>query len=236
VAAPGASPLSHRSAFARPAPANPRRRIALIAGGLIVGIPLVIAAFVALFTKVDTGHHKSVVQISLVTPPPPPPPPPKPPEEQPKMKEEVKMEQPKPVEQPQDAPSSPPPGPLGLDSAGSGPGDGFGLAGRPGGRDVIAGGGGGGLSLSLFGSAAARHIAQELARDTKLKGVKYSIEVRIWLARDGRIEREELLRGSGDREVDDHIREGLRQLGNLRQAVPENLPQPLRIRVTSADA
>jgi protein TonB len=226
----------HRSAFSPAAPRASRgRRMVTLAGGIAIALPIVSLALSTLFSKVDPAHHKSVVQISLVAPPPPPPPP-KPPEEQPRMKDEVKLDQPKPEPQPQDSPTQPPPGPLGLDAAGSGPGDGFGLAGRPGGRDVIAGGGAGGLSLTLFGSSTARHIAQELARDAKLKSARYTIEIRVWLSRDGRFEREEILRGSGDRNLDERIREGLRQLGTLRQSVPENLPQPMRIRVTSADA
>ena len=75
-----------------------------------------------------------------------------------------------------------------------------------------------------------------LARDPKLKSSTYQIEVRVWLSRDGRFEREEIVRGTGDRELDALIRSGLNQLSALQQPVPQNLPQPLRIRVTSSDA
>lgn len=236
---PGRNAGAHVSAFAGstavPTRAARMRRYALMGAGGIVVAALVVLALIGLFTKTDAGKHKQVVQISLITPPPPPPPPPKPPEEQPKMKEEVKMEQPRPDPEPQ-TPQAPPPGPIGLDSAGSGPGDSFGLAGRAGGRDIITSGGGGGLSLTLFGTATARHIAQELGRDPNLKGVRYTIEARVWLGRDGRFERGEILHGTGDHDLDERIREGLRHIGALRQPVPANLPQPLRIRVTSADA
>jgi hypothetical protein len=92
------------------------------------------------------------------------------------------------------------------------------------------------LGLTLFGSSTARHIAQELARDPKLKSSTYQIEVRVWLSRDGRFERQEIVRGTGDRELDALIRSGLNQISSLQQPVPQNLPQPLRIRVTSSDA
>jgi len=213
-----------------------RRRILIVLLGLAVGLPLVGLSLATLFGRVDPPKHKSVVQIALVALPPPPPP--KPQEEPPKPKEEVKIDQPKPTpDDPKPMPQVPPPGPMGVDAQGTGPGDSFGLAGRPGGRDIIASsGGGGGLGLSLFGSSTARHIAQELARDPRLKNTNYKVEIRVWLSKDGRFEREEIVRGSGDSEIDKLIREGLSQLGALQTPVPQNVPQPLRIRVMSTDA
>jgi periplasmic protein TonB len=218
---------------ARPLATGPwHKRYLPLLVGLCLALPLLGIALSALFTKTEPGKHKIVTQITLVAPPPPPPQP-KPPEP-PKPKEELKVEQP-PTPQPKQDNSEPPPGPLGLDSQGTGPGDAFGLAGRPGGRDII-GSGGGGLDLTLFGNNAARQIAQDLARNPKLKSAMYKIEIRVWLARDGRIEREEIVRGTGNRDLDEMIREGLNELGAIHQPVPENLPQPLRIRVTSTDA
>jgi len=221
---------------ARAQPQSRARRLLPLALGLVLGLALLGGALSMLFTKTDPGKHKSVTQISLIPPPPPPKPPEKPPEP-PKVKEEVKLDDPKPVDEPKPAPQQPPAGPLGVDAQGTGPGDGFGLAGRPGGRDItVGGGGGGGLGLNLFGSSTARHIAQELARDPKLKSAVYKIEIRVWLTRDGRFQREEIVRGSGDPELDALIRAGLNQLGGLSTPVPQDLPQPLRIRVTSSDA
>jgi protein TonB len=212
----------------------PKRYLPLLLG-LGLGLPLLGLALNLLFTKSPAGPHKMVTQITLVTPPPPKPEikPPDPP----KMKEEVKIEQPKPEEAPKPDNAPPAAGPLGLDAQGTGPGDGFGLAGRPGGHDITLGDGGGNrLGLTVFGTSTARHIAQELARDPRLKASSYQIEVRVWLGADGRFEREELVRGTGNRELDDLIRDGLRQVSALQQALPPNLPQPLRIRVTSSDA
>jgi protein TonB len=206
---------------------------AAVGGVLLMGL-----AVAMLFTKTDVSKHKVVTQITLVVPPPPPPKPEEKPPEPPKPKEEVKLDEPKPQDEPKPAPADqPPPGPIGLDANGSGPGDGFGLAGRPGGRDITVGHvGGGGLGMTVFGASTARHIAQELARDPKLKNVNYQVEIRIWLSKDGRFEREEIVRGTGDRDLDALIRAGLGQVSSLQQAVPANLPQPLHIRVTSSDA
>ena len=223
-------------AFPRRSGAGSKRsRLLPIAVGLALGLPLLGLALSMLFTKTEPGRHKIVTQITLVAPPPPPPKPEEKPPEPPRVKDEVRLDEPKPLE---DHPAEQPPaGPLGVDAQGSGPGDSFGLAGRPGGRDITVGANkGGGLGLSLFGSTTARHIAQELARDPKLKTVSYRIEIRVWLSREGRFEREEIVRGTGDIELDDLIRTRLAQLSTLQQPVPPELPQPLRIRVTSSDA
>lgn len=213
------------------------RRWPVIVLGLVLAIPLLGLALSALFSQREAPAHKPVVRISIITPTPPPPPPPKPQEEPPKPKEEVKLDVPKPTaEEPKPLPQEPPPGPLGVDAQGSGPGDSFGLAGRPGGRDIIGSVGGGGIGLSLFGSNAARQIAQDLARDPRLKQAVYKVEIRIWLSKDGHLQREEIVRGTGDRDLDALIRNGLKEISVLHISVPDNLPQPLLIRVTSKDA
>jgi protein TonB len=198
-----------------------------------------------LLIKAEPEIKHKVAQIQIVRPPPPPPPPPKPPEkmpEPPKLKQEVKIDPPKPADTPKPAatPEAPPPGPLGVDATGTGPGDGFGLQGRPGGRDVTLGGGnggaGGGLTTTLFANGVARQIAQELGRSGSLRNVEYRVDLRVWIDRDGRIERHEIARSSGDAAVDKLITDGLARVSAVRQSLPENLKQPLRIRVTSADA
>jgi len=193
--------------------------------------------------RADDGQEKRrTVQVKVLRPPPPPPPPApeQRPPELPKLRDEVRIDRPEPVEQPQAQPEAPPPGPIGLDAQGTGPGDGFGLAARPGGRDITLGGGaaatgGAALGHSMFASGAARHIAQELARIDRLRAVEYRVEVRIWVGRDGRIERFEVADSTGDPTIDSLIRDGLSRMAALRSPVPEGLPQPLRVRVTSSD-
>lgn len=227
-----------------------RKRLGLLAAGA-----LLLPAGGWLIWQFLSGEAKdppprSVAQITLVRPPPPPPPPPKPPEkppEPPKIKETVKVEPPKPVEQPKEAEApkaaEPPPGPLGVDAQGTGSADGFGLQGRPGGRPVTEGppvvGGPSAaqrLNHSMFANGVARHIAQELARLGPLRGFEYRVVINIWVDRDGRIERHEISQGSGDAELDRLLQENLNRIAALRQPVPEGMRQPLRIRVTSADA
>jgi len=190
-----------------------------------------------LLTPSPPAHHRIQQVVVFRTAPPPPPKPPEKPPEPPKKQEEVKLDQPRPIDTPRPEQSqAPPPGPLGLDAQGTGPGDGFGLAGRPGGRDITLGSsGGGGLGFNVYANGAARFIAQELARNDRLRKLDFKVELRIWMSRDGRLERFELARGTGDAATDAMIRDGLMQIGPYRQPLPENLPQPMRIRVTSSD-
>lgn len=222
-------------------PANSRKLwkrrlgLAVVSIGALSFIGLISAT---LLKPMPADHHKiqQVVVLRAVAPPPPPKPPEKPPE--PPKRDEVKLDQPKPQDEPKPA-DQPPAGPLGVDAKGTGPGDGFGLAARPGGRDITlaaSGNAGGGFGYTTFASATARFIAQELARDDQLRTSNYRIEVRLWLTHSGRVDHYELVRGTGDPDLDRKIRDGLAQVGNLRQAVPDGLPQPLRIRVTSSDA
>jgi hypothetical protein len=181
--------------------------------------------------------HKRIPQVTILRlPPPPPPKPEEKPPDPPKVKEEVKIEPPRPQEQPQPE-QAPPQGPLGVDAQGSGASDGFGLVGRPGGRDITTiGSGGSSLSQNLYGTSVARFLAQELARDPKLKAAAYSVEVLVWIGPDGRVLRNQIVKGSGSQDLDALIHGGISQAGVYRQAMPDNLPQPLRIRLKSSDA
>ncbi|HEX4598776.1 MAG TPA: hypothetical protein VH278_13360 [Burkholderiaceae bacterium] len=209
----------------------------------MVVVSLAAVSFIGLISAtllkpMPADRHKIQQVVVLRVPPPPPPKPPEKPPEPPKQREEIKLDQPKPIDEPKAAQEAPPPGPLGLDAQGTGPGDAFGLAARQGGRDItLAGNGhGGGLGFTTFASATARFIAQELARDEDLRAANYQVEVRVWLSPSGHLERYELIRGTGNPDLDRKIRDGLAQVGNLRQSIPEGLPQPIRIRVTSSDA
>src|SRR5262249_41941646 len=122
--------------------AGPRVPRWLRGAGVVLGLLACVAGLVYVVRSLlnaPVPDARKAQRITLVTtaPPPPPKPPEKPPDP-PKPREVVKIDQPKPQEappKPQES-AAPPPGPLGLDAQGSGPGDGFGLAARPGGRDI----------------------------------------------------------------------------------------------------
>jgi protein TonB len=192
------------------------------------------------FMQGGRSGKKQVVQISVLKPPPPPPPPP-PQEKIPEPetpKEEVKIPEP---EQPQPAQDeAPPPGEqLDLDADASGTGDAFGLGAKKGGTDITklgTGTGTGGLGrdrAAWFGGLVQSHLQAQLSKIEKLRNSDYRIQMRIWFAADGKVERFELVDSTGDKSLDDAIRVAMEKVAPMRQAPPQDLPQPIRLRVTS---
>ncbi len=183
---------------------------------------------------------KQVVQISLLKPPPPPPPPPpeqKPPE--PEVKEEVKLPEPEPPPEAARDEAPPPGEQLGLDANGSGSGDAFGLAARKGGTDITKLGGPSGLGRSQaawFAGLVQSHLVAQLSKEGKLRRSDYRVDLRVWFAPDGRIERFELLDSTGNKEVDEQIKLVLQSMPPLKQPPPADLPQPVKLRLTSRGA
>lgn len=204
--------------------------------GLLVTIALIVAVIRNLMTDAGPRKKQAVQQISLLKPPPPPPPKPeqKPPEPQVK-KEEVKMPEPDKPPDPQPAQAEPPPGPdLGLDAQGTGTGDSFGLTGKPGGKDITTiGGGGGGNRFTWYAGLVQGEIQKNLARNAKLRGAEFKATVKIWLSGDGKVERSELSSSTGNAETDELIRVAMATLPQLHEVPPSDMPQPIRLRVTS---
>ncbi len=207
--------------------------------GLIVGLLVAVGLVVAVIGNLmaNTGPHKKqgIARIALLRPPPPPTPAEKPPEP-PIKKEEVKMPEPDKPPDPQPAQAEPPPGPdLGVDAKGTGTGDSFGLVGKPGGKDIttIGGGGGGGNQFTWYAGLVQAEIQKALARNAKLRGAEFKAKVNIWMNGDGKVQRSELEGSTGNAETDQQLRLALSELPPLREAPPGDMPQPIRLRITS---
>nr|MBA4142569.1 energy transducer TonB [Nitrosospira sp.] len=165
-------------------------------------------------------------------PPPPPPPEQKPPE--PVVKEEIKLSEPEP--EPMDQADEPPPGPdLGIDAEGTGSGDGFGLVGKKGGADLIGGSRGNPWAWydGIVNEAVNAAFQDALARERALKDKTYKVIVKVWIDAGGNVARAELADRTGDEKVDGLLKGVLQNLRTVREAPPADMPQPLKIRVTS---
>lgn len=209
---------------------------------VLLGIAFSLLIVLGVWLLKDNFHKppqtkKVVQQITMIQPPPPPPPPPeiKPPE--PEIKEE-KIEEPIPDKEPEPAPeeaNEPPAAELGLDANGTAGSDGFGLAARKGGRSIL--GGTPGSSILWYGGQIKRQVEdnlQNLLNDTAAMKNGYSVIVNVWVGPDGRITRGELAAGSGKADVDQAIRAALPKLrASIGKAPPDNMPQPVKIRLTS---
>lgn len=181
-----------------------------------------------------TGKPRKPPTVTLLPdkPPPPPPPPkeekrPEPPKE---SNKEVKVDQPKEVQQPAQNE------PLKMEGM-AGDGDGPFSAGTVG-KDYVGGtiGTTGGVQQSMFAGRLQRHLQEQLGRVRKLKESDYRVNVRIWLRRDGSVERAELVQTTGSGALDELLQESLMKVSAFRDALPENMPQPIRIRITGRGA
>jgi periplasmic protein TonB len=207
----------------------------IAAGATLLGFVGLLAAGAWSLLGGKETTKRQVVQISLLKPPPPPPPPPppevKPPE--PEVKEEVKLPEPEP--QPK-ADEAPPPGEqLGLDADANGSADGFGLAARKGGQDITTLGGGGGnrAQLAWFTGMVESVLQEQFQKNDKLRRADYRAVVKVWFARNGALERFELAGSSGNPEIDRNLQLALSEMPRLKQPPPEDLPQPVKLRITS---
>lgn len=204
-------------------------------GGVAAG--LAVAVLIALWLKdwlTPKGpvQKMKVQQITLVKPPPPPPPPPeqKPPE--PEVKEDVKLDEPEPTPEPQQAQDAP--APLNVGEGAEGGIDVGGTRGAP----TLAGSGGGQGNPwawydTLLNEAANDAFQKALAREKALKDRNYKVVVKVWIDETGRVTRAALVDSTGDARADEVLKDALRDMRALREGPPADMPQPVRIRVTS---
>jgi periplasmic protein TonB len=172
-------------------------------------------------------QKKVVQEIRIVRPPPdalPPPPPPPPPEE------EVDVTEPQPQEEPTPSDEPPPGEQLGLDAEGTAGGDGFGLAARKGGRDLLASGG---SAFTWYAGLLKNEILDRLQDDQSVRAGSYSVLVRVWVRADGSIERIALAQSTGDKERDRAIESALSRVSRISQTPPAGMPQPISLRIVS---
>ena len=174
------------------------------------------------------------VPAIIPLPPPPPPPPPEPPKEpEPPVEEKIVEPQPVPeAEEVKPAEDTPDPAqdlaePMQMDGDAQAGGDSFNVgAGKGGG---MAGGGGGGLGNGTYSQYLA-YAFQRLLRDNpELRNLVFNLQAEIWLSAAGEITRVELLRGSGEPEVDAQVVAALRSAPALDQRPPASLTLPVKI-------
>lgn len=174
------------------------------------------------------GKPKRPPKISLLPDKPPPPPPPK--EEkkpEPPERKEVKVETP---QEPQPQAQNEP---LKMEgAAGDGPSPfAAGTVTRE--NDFNTGAR---LSFAFYTNHLQRYLQEELAKNKRLRATDYRVMVRVWLARDGGVQRVELAGSSGDAEVDAAVRSALGAIAAVKEPPPENMPQPVKLRISNRGA
>ncbi|GAB4556617.1 MAG: TonB C-terminal domain-containing protein [Rhizobacter sp.] len=202
-----------------------------VALGLGVGVVLLMMQYLA----TPATKPRGVQQVALIKQPPPPPPP-KPPEkvpEPPKVKEEVKIDEPKDEPKPDEPkPADDKPAadkPLAVDADGAAGSDGFGLAGKRGGSDLLTTGGGSG---AYYSGLVQRHFFEALTRNRKVLKDEFRVVVKIWIGDDGRVKKADIVNGSGNVQVDDLIQVTLLEMSPLKDVPPSSM-RPIQLRLSN---
>jgi hypothetical protein len=207
----------------------------LAIGLVVLGLLAAVALMLVKFLSAPAGKPKGVQNVALIKQPPPPPPkPPEKPPEPPKVKEEVKIDQPKDVpkpDEPKAADEKPAADkPLGVDAEGSAGSDGFGLAANRGGRDLLTTGGGG--SGAYYSGLLQRHFFEALTRNRRVLKDEFRVVVKVWFGDDGRVQKAEVVAGSGSAQVDDLIQLTLLDMSPLRDVPPASM-RPIQVRLSN---
>lgn len=208
------------------------RSLPLIVGSAVVVIVAIALIFFVRSMLLAPAPKPTVQQISLLVPPPPPkvdtPPPP------PEIKEEVKLEEKQVEPEPTpDTPSDePPPGDLlGLDADGGAGADGFGLIGKKGGRGLI--GSGEGSRFAWYAGTLKEQLSEHLSDRDEVRKKRYSVRVLMWINADATIKRVQVVDSTGNKSVDNALRGALDKVTRVAEAPPEDMPQPVRLRISS---
>jgi protein TonB len=206
---------------------------------VLVGLGIAVIALLALWALVaairgfmgDAKPPKKQVaqEVRIIRPPPPPPPEEKPPPPPP-PEEKVDLPEPEPEPDPVQSDEPPPGEQLGVDAEGGAGGDGFGLVGRKGGRDLLASGG---SAYAWYAGLLKNEILGELNTLDEVRAGSYSIVVRVWVRPDGSIERVRIVQSSGNRDRDRAIEAALSKIERISQAPPADMPQPVSLRIVS---
>jgi len=206
-----------------------RRTVAI---AIIVAVAVAIAFLLKGLLGESGAKKKHVVQqVMLIKPPPLPPPPPKPPEKPPEVKkEEVKIEQPKPTVEPKSESNQPEAKQLGVDAEGNGAGDAFGLIGNKGGRDLLSDSG---AKYTWYAAIVQQSLYDAIAKNKKLRTAEFRVVVHVWIKPNGTVQRSEIIGSSGKSDTDELIRAALGEMPPLKELPPNDLPQPVRLRLAN---
>lgn len=144
--------------------------------------------------------------------------------------EPVAEDEPPPVDTPPEAPSAD----LGTGLTGDGP-NGFGLTSGSGNGNGRRGsiGGGGGSKYGWYAAKVQNAVTQALRGNPDTRTAVFTITVRIWADRLGRITRAQLVGSTGKPDLDRTIRDRILPGLQLSDAPPADMPMPINLRLTA---
>lgn len=208
-----------------------------------VGAALVVMTVVGwlIWEWVDSmsGVRREQPKEELIIPMPPPPEPeeqpepepePEPeevvePEPEPEPEEPTPTEEPKPEEPP--SPSKDLAEAMQIDGEAQAGADAFNIGAGSGGG--MAGSGAARVGNATYGQYLSYAFQEILQDNEEVKHLSYRVVVNVWLDKEGRVTRVEMLKPSGDKDVDEMIITALQTTGALDQRPPPSLRLPVKM-------
>jgi TonB family protein len=210
---------------------TPALRYAKWGAGLVIGA--LAAWFLWQWANDMSGVRREAPKVPTIIPLPPPPPE-KPPE--PETPVEEKIVEPEPTPEPQEvkpeeqAPPSPADdlaNPMQMDGDAQSGSDAFNIgAGKGGG---MAGAGGGRLGTGTYSQFLAFTFQKLLRENPDLRNLAFSLQADVWLSSVGEITRVELIKSSGNPEIDTQVLAALRNAPHLSERPPASMTLPVRL-------
>ncbi len=127
---------------------------------------------------------------------------------------------------------------LGLAEAGAGGSDAFGLAGKPGGHELLltttSGSGGNPAARYMqFANQLQAYLKQQLNQVATLTHDCYNVNVAVWITASGLIKDVTIRKSTGNRALDTEIRGALLQLAPMDDMPPSDMPWPVVLKLVA---
>jgi len=76
-------------------------------------------------------------------------------------------------------------------------------------------------------------IGRRLREDEKLNTMKFRATIRVWLSLAGKVDKVQVLRTTGDTQLDVLIEQELGAMPTMPEAPPREMPQPVIVRIAA---
>lgn len=207
--------------------ASENRTTVIVAGGAVL-IAGALGFILTHSARPEPAPPPPPVTMVIIQPPKPPPPPP------PLQKTITppKMTTPtmKPITPTQTPPKAPSQSHVGTSIHGNGP-NAFDLSGTPGGMG-FGDGDGGGSALSYFEGVIGAQIRDALQNNPITRKASAGLQIYLWLDASGTVTQVQLMKSSGNPNVDDAVTNQVLPGMRLTQLPPPGTPMPIQISLT----
>jgi hypothetical protein len=91
----------------------------------------------------------------------------------------------------------------------------------------------GGAKFNWYAGLVKSQIENALEKDKKITEGQYKLVVNVWLKPNGDIEKLDVVQSDAKSETEQAIKEALRNMPAMREAPPEGMPQPIKLRISA---